>query len=152
MKNKEVKMNKYQVVLTIEKSNHAGSKAKEDVVRFGKEAGYKPLYVRCYLTKSTNIVQRTLRYLIPVLGWIKVYLSVKKNSVVLLQKPFHHKQLLREKILNSLRFKKNCKIVSLLHDVDPLRGEKWLNNYIRSEFEYTMSASDYEIVRYVFLA
>lgn len=144
-------MHKYQIVLTIEKSQHAGSKAKEDVIRFAEESGYEPLYVRCYLTKSTNVIQRTLRYFIPFWGWLKVYLKVKKGSVVLLQKPFHHKQFFRKKCLSLLKTKKGCKIISLLHDVDLLRGSNWLNGYIENEFKFTMSNSDYEIVHNQFM-
>ncbi len=139
-------MKKYQIVEVKEKFQHAGSKAREDVAFFADEVGYQPLYIRCLSVKNDRPLQRILRYFIPAFSWFRVYLKVKKGSVVLLQNPFYHRHFFREQCLSLLKSKKNCKIISVIHDVECLRGSRWANENIENEFLFMKANADYEIV------
>lgn len=137
-------MNKYQIIETTEKFNHAGTKATADIAEVAKENGFQPLFLKMATTADTKIgkLQRQIGYW---KDWKKVVSSIESNSIVLLQHPFHYPQLTREKSLKILKDKKNIKFISVIHDVEELRAFRY-NAYYKREFEFMLSISDMYIV------
>ena len=144
-------MHKYQIVELKEKNQHAGSKAREDVAYFANEAGYKPMYIKCHFIKNDSLLERALRFIKPFPCWLKAFFKIKKNSIVLVQNPFYHRHLGRKQCLKFLKKIKKCKIVSVIHDAEFLRGSIWLDENTKNEFEFMKSNSDYEIVHNDFM-
>lgn len=144
-------MGKYQIVEVKGKEQHAGSKAREDVARFAEEYGAKPLYIKCRERDSDSFIERILRFALPVFGWIKAYFSVEKNSMVILQNPFLRRQMGREQCIRALKAKKNCTIVSVIHDIGYLRGSNWIDPHRDSEFAFMKETTDYEIIHNDFM-
>ena len=66
-------------------------------------------------------------------------------GIVLLQNPFHYKQLTREKVLRKLKEVKKVKFISLVHDVEELRRFRY-DDYYKSEFESMLALVDVLIV------
>lgn len=139
-------MNKYQIVELKEKNQHAGSKAREDVARFSEEFGALPLNIRCREMKNDSPKERILRYVTPAFCWLRVFLKVKQGSMVIVQNPFYHRQLGREQCLTALKKIKKCKIVSVIHDAEYLRGSVWMDKNMEAEFNFMKGNSDFEIV------
>lgn len=144
-------MNKYQIVELKEKNQHAGSKAREDAARFAEEAGYRPLYIHCRMEKNDSPMERALRFVTPAFSWLMAFIKIKSNSVVFVQNPFYHRHLGREQCLKLLKSVKKCKIVSLIHDAECLRGSVWLDKNVENEFAFMKSNSDFEIVHNDFM-
>lgn len=139
-------MNKYQIVETAQKNQHAGSKAREDVAFFAEEAGYRPLYIKCRIIKKLSLYERALKYVRPFFSWFGAFLKIKKNSVVLIQNPFYNRQFGREFFLKRLKKSKKCTIISVVHDAEILRGSLWSDKSTQNEFDFMRSNSDYFIV------
>ncbi len=139
-------MLKYQFIELREKNRHAGSKARGDVALFAEQEGYKPLYIKCRKEKNDSKKERILRFVTPVFSWIKGFLSIKKNSLVIVQNPFYMRHLGREKCLKLLKTVKKCRIISIIHDVERLRGKLWSSKNLNEEFEFMKSNSDVFIV------
>ncbi|WGE89331.1 sugar transferase [Actinobacillus arthritidis] len=137
-------MKKYQIVELSTEHNHAGSKAVQDVYEIALSLGYEENIIRTATTVDSFIakIQRQILFLI---DWIKVYLSIEANSVVLIQNPYHHKQLIRNWVLNRLKRTKKVKFISLVHDVEELRKSLY-SNYYKNEFETMLSLADSIIV------
>ena len=144
-------MNKYQIVETMQKNQHAGSKAREDVAFFAKEVGYKPLYIKCRFIKNMSFSERALKYVKPFFSWFGAFLKIKKNSVVLIQNPFYNRQLGREFFIKKLKKAKKCTIISVVHDAEILRGSLWSDKSTQNEFDFMKSKSDYFIVHNEFM-
>ena len=87
-------------------------------------------------------IQRQIFFFI---DWLKAYFSIASNSIVFIQNPYHHKQLIRNWVLEGLKRKKNVKFISLVHDVEELRKSLY-NNYYKSEFDTMLSLVDVIIV------
>lgn len=139
-------MLKYQFVELREKNRHAGSKARGDVALFAKQEGYKPLYIKCRKEKNDSKKERILRFITPAFSWIRGFFSIKKNSVVLLQNPFYMRNLGRESCIKLLKKIKKCKIISVIHDVEKLRGKLWSSKNLSEEFEFMKRTSDIFVV------
>lgn len=137
---------KYQIIEVRQKHQHAGSKARDDVALFSKQAGYEPLYIKCYEVKSNTPFERVRKYLASFCSWLKVRRTVVENSCILLQNPFYNRQLGRESTLLYLKKKKKCKIISVVHDVEVLRGKKWNGDNMAHEFEFMKENSDVIVV------
>ena len=139
-------MKKYQIVEVKTKENHAGSKARDDACLFAKETGFEVVPIKCQGGFSKNPFSRIVRYVKPGIFWILAYFKIEKNSAVLLQHPFYDRQMGRTFILNKLIKKKNCKIISLIHDAEFLRGGTWANKSAISDFEFVKEKSHFIIV------
>ena len=137
-------MKKYQIVEITENFNHAGSKATQDIAEIAEHLGYIRLNVRMNTTKDTKFakIQRQVGYR---KDWDHCLHSVEDGAVVLLQHPFHHPQLTREKTLLELKEKKHVRYICLIHDVEKLRAFRY-NDYYRREFEFMMRIADVFIV------
>lgn len=137
-------MKRYQIVELNTEYNHAGSKAVQDVYEIARSLGYKANIIRTATTVDSFMakIQRQIFFFI---DWLKVYFSIEPNSIVFIQNPYHHKQLIRNWVLSRLKRKKNVKFISLVHDVEELRKSLY-NDYYKSEFETMLSLADVIIV------
>lgn len=139
-----MKEKKFQIVEVTETQMHAGSKANSDVAKIAEKLGYKNVELIKYSEKNT-VLDKLLRQVRYFKEWNKIYNQIPLNSIVLLQNPFHNKQLTRNKILKKLKEEKKVKFISVVHDVEELR--QWLyNNYYKKEFDIMLKLSDVFIV------
>lgn len=137
-------MKKFQIVEIGENGNHAGNKAPADVAEVALRMGYSELKIKTPTTKKT-FFSKAIRQAKYFKDWIKAYNLVDENSLVLIQNPFHNRQLNREKILLKLKNKKNIKVISFIHDVEELRKSLY-DKYHQHEFEFMLKLSDVFIV------
>jgi hypothetical protein len=137
-------MRKFQIVEINEKNNDAGTKANADIADIAEKLGYQKVLLRTCTTKEGMIpkIQRQLAY-IP--EWNRCYEEIEDGAVVLLQHPFHHKHLTRERILTKLKEEKHVRYICFVHDVEELRAFRY-NDYYRQEFAYMMQIADVLIV------
>ena len=136
----------YQIIELRQRQRHAGSKAREDVAYFAKSEGFEPLYIKCYEIKKETLYQRARKFTASFFSWQRVKKKVKKGSYVLLQNPFYNRQFGRESAILHLKNKKKCRIISVVHDVEVLRGKNWNGENMVHEFEFMKQTSDYVIV------
>jgi len=139
-----MKMKKYQIVEIEENEHHAGSKATQDVGAVAEKMGYETIYLKA-VTKKEGIIPKIQRQIGYFFGWNACYSAIEENSLVLLQHPFHHPQLTREKTLKKLKEKKHAKFICLVHDVEELRAYRY-NNYYAKEFSFMLEIMDVIIV------
>lgn len=130
-----------------ENNFHAGGKAPSDVATIAKDNGYKELYIR--KLESSSPLSAVIRKFL-LIDWINLYLNIKKNSILLVQTPIrwgNHK--IREFFFLALRKNKNVIIVSLIHDIEPLRAKLYKTkesfDRAKQEFELTLRTSDFLI-------
>lgn len=137
-------MNKYQIVERAGKFNHAGSKATADVADIAEKMGFKPVYVDMDTTDLSKIakIKRQIGYL---RDYKKIKKTIPEGATVLLQHPFHHKQLTRNKTLKYLKETKKVKYICMVHDVEELRQFRY-NDYYKEEFEFMLEIADVIIV------
>lgn len=119
----------YQIVDIVDESYNAGSKAVLDIQIAAFKHGFKKLYIQ-----HQNRFGKIGRQLLFCIQWIKIFLNVEKNSIVLTQHPFHDRQLFRSIILKLLKKWKKVSFIALIHDVEELRKIGY-NNYYKKEFE-----------------
>ncbi len=137
-------MNKFQIVESGENNNNAGTKAPSDVRIIAERREYNPVVVNLDFNNNSIFakVQRQISYL---KDYNAIYDSIESDSVVLMQHPFHHKQLSRRSVLRKLKNKKHVKFISLVHDVEELRGYRF-NNYYKREFSVMLELADVIVV------
>lgn len=137
-------MKKYQIVELSSEHNHAGSKAVQDVFDVAKNLGYEAKVIRT-ATSVDSLWGKIKRQALFFIDWLKIYFSIMPNSLVLIQNPYHHKQLIRNWVLNKLKKDKKVKFISLVHDVEELRKSLY-NEYYKKEFNFMLSIADSIIV------
>ena len=137
-------MKKYQIVELSTEHNHAGSKAVQDVFDVAKKLGYEAEVIRT-ATSIDSLWGKIRRQALFFIDWFKSYFSITPNSLVLIQTPYHHKQLIRNWVLSKLKRDKKVKFISLVHDVEELRKSLY-NNYYKNEFNFMLSIADSIIV------
>lgn len=137
-------MKKYQIVELSTEHNHAGSKAVRDVFDVAKKLGYEAEVIRT-ATNIDSLWGKIRRQALFFIDWFKIYFSITPNSLVLIQTPYHHKQLIRNWVLSKLKRDKKVKFISLVHDVEELRKSLY-NNYYKNEFNFMLSIADSIIV------
>ena len=137
-------MKTYQIVEVAGKNNDAGTKAVQDAAVIAKKNGFTPVYVKMCTTKE-GALAKAERQLGFWYDWRAAYHAIEPDSIVLLQNPFHYKQLTREKVLRKLKEVKKVKFISLVHDVEELRRFRY-DDYYKSEFESMLALVDVLIV------
>ena len=137
-------MKRYQIIELSNEHNHAGSKAVQDVYEIARSLGYEANIIRT-ATTADSLMAKIQRQIFFFIDWLKAYFSIASNSIVFIQNPYHHKQLIRNWVLEGLKRKKNVKFISLVHDVEELRKGLY-NNYYKSEFDTMLSLADVIIV------
>lgn len=127
-------MNKYQIVEIEGSHQHAGTKATSDIQAIAEELGYKSVYIKMNTTVDSKFakIKRQFGY---YNDFNEAYKTIEKDSIVLLQHPFHNKQLTREKTLIKLKNEKGVKYISFIHDIEKLRKFRY-NDYYEHEFEF----------------
>lgn len=140
-------MKKYQIVeVRGADMQHAGSKATSDVAKIVESQGFETLNIRLQSQKS-SFLTKLVNQIVFYQDWKKAYQKIEKGSIVLLQHPFHHRQLGREKFLCRLKKKKQIRFICLVHDVEELRNVAYLNNdQHRKEFDCMLELADQLIV------
>lgn len=133
-------MKKYQIVEIEGNHQHAGTKATADVRKIAEDLEFKSVYVKMNNLEDSKLgkIKRQIGY---YHDWNKVYKTIEKNSIVLLQHPFHNRQLTREKKLGQLKKEKKVKYISLIHDIEKLRKFRY-NDYYAHEFEFMKNIAD----------
>lgn len=136
-------MKKFQIVEVTEELNHAGTKATADIAVIASKLGFKRLNIRMDTSVESSLgkVRRQVGYF---RDWRRALSKIEEGSVLLLQHPFHHKQLTREKTLREMK-SKNIKIISLVHDVEELRAFRY-DDYYKHEFNFMLEFADKLIV------
>lgn len=133
-------MKKYQVVEVEGDHQHAGTKATSDIKCIAESLGYQSVFIKMNTTEDTKKakVKRQIGY---YHDWNAAYNNIEMDSIVLLQHPFHNKQLTREKILLNLKEKKYVKYISIIHDIEQLRKFRY-NGYYKHEYEFMKRVAD----------
>ena len=137
-------MDRFQIIEVTEQLNHAGTKATADVAVVAKRMGFRRAAVRMCTTEE-GFIPKIRRQIGFFQDWKKVYRMITDGAQVLLQHPFHYPQLTREKTLRRLKQEKHVKFISLVHDVEELRGFRY-NDYYKREFEFMLDIADVIIV------
>lgn len=137
-------MKLYQIVEIAGNDNHAGTKATADIAEIAEQMGFMPVRIQMRSTavSKTAKIQRQIGYLN---DWHRAYQCIEKEAIVLLQHPFHYPQLTREKTLRKLKEQRHVKYISLVHDVEKLRGFRY-NDYYAREFQTMLELMDVLIV------
>lgn len=140
-------MKKYQIVEVCGADmQHAGSKATNDVAKIVELQGFEPFNIQLQSQKSSFLTKLTNQIAF-YQDWKKAYQKIEKGSIVLLQHPFHHRQLGREKFLRRLKQDKQVRFICLVHDVEELRNVSYLNNDLhKREFKFMLEIADQLIV------
>lgn len=137
-------MKKYQITEVGENGNHAGTKATADVAAVADSIGYERCVIRVNLN-GHSLLSKVRRQLLYCLDYRSAFKQIEPGSIVLLQHPFHHKQINREKTLRKLKTNKKVKIISVVHDVEELRGYRF-NDYYKREFNTMIELADVIVV------
>lgn len=137
-------MKKYQITEVGENGNHAGTKATADIAAVADSIGYERCVIRVNLN-GHSILSKVRRQLLYCLDYRSAFKQIEPSSIVLLQHPFHHKQINRDSIIRKLKEKKRVKFISIVHDVEELRGYRY-NDYYKTEFYLMVEVADVIIV------
>nr|WP_300767558.1 hypothetical protein [uncultured Acetatifactor sp.] len=137
-------MNKFQILEAPAQFNHAGTKATADIAVIAGSLGFRKLLLQMRTTKKGYFskIKRQWGYCI---DWNSCYSTIVDDAVVLLQHPFHYPQFTRERVLYALKRRKHVKFISIVHDVEELRGFRF-NDYYKREFEVMLDIADIIIV------
>lgn len=136
-------MKKFQIVEVTKQLNHAGTKATADIASIAEELGFERVNIKMATDVDSTIgkIKRQVGYF---WDWNSAEKTIEANSILLLQHPFHYKQLTREKKLKKIK-NKGVKIISIVHDVEELRAFRY-NDYYKHEFEIMLELADVIIV------
>lgn len=137
-------MEKYQIVDVAEAGNHAGTKANADIAAVADRLGFRRLSVKTD-SQTLTFAGRLKRQQGYLRDWKAIRQAVPEGAVLLLQHPFHLKQLSREKTLRYLKYRRNARIIALVHDVEELRGYRY-NTYYAGEFRTMLELADVYVV------
>ena len=133
-------MEKYQIFETLDGGFHAGTKANGDIADIAERLGYEKVIIRQVNQKDSKIA-KLQRQLVWKKDFNEAFNKIENNSIVLLQNPFHHNQLTRNRILKKLKTQKNVKYISIIHDVEKLRAFRY-NDYYKKKFPCCKHSND----------
>ena len=88
-------MKKFQIVEVTKQLNHAGTKATADIASIAEELGFERVNIKMATDVDSTIgkIKRQVGYF---WDWNSAEKTIEANSILLLQHPFHYKQLTRE--------------------------------------------------------
>ena len=137
-------MERFQIVEITGDDRNAGTKATADIAAVADSLGFQRVCIRKNVSEDSPVgkLRRQAGYFF---DWKRACAEIPAHATVLLQHPFHHKQLTREKSLNWLREKKGVRFISVVHDVEELRVSRFDDYYAR-EFEQMLRLADALIV------
>lgn len=136
-------MGLYQITEITEKFNNAGTKANADIAKITDTMGFQSVPVRMVTTQH-SVYGKVIRQAGYYHDWKKATGLIPTGSILLLQHPFHHKQLTRDACLRELK-RKDVKIISFVHDVEELRKFRY-SDYYKKEFQTMLEIADVLIV------
>jgi hypothetical protein len=133
-------MKKYQVVLTLQSSANAGSKAPNDVRRIADKLGFEEIIVglKGYTSSYINKVKNQMLY---INEWKRIYNKIQPHSILLIQVPFYVRQFGRLHYLKKMKSQKDVKLIFIVHDIEELRGV-YENNLQRRQFDSMLNLAD----------
>ena len=136
-------MKRYHIAEVTMHEYHAGTKATEDISAVADRMGFKRLNIRMDTFRESAIgkIQRQAGY---ARDWKTASNMIEDNSVLLLQHPFHHKQITRDRELKKIK-EKSVRVISLVHDVEELRAFRY-SEYYRHEFDIMVEIANIIIV------
>jgi len=137
-------MKKYQIFETLDGGYHAGTKANGDISVIAEKLGYEKVIVR-QISQKEGVLAKAQRQITWRKDFQAAYNKIENNSIVLLQHPFHHNQLTRDRILQKLKSEKHVKYICVVHDVEKLRAFRY-NEYYKNEFQFMLDIGDAFIV------
>lgn len=142
--NKTAPIKRYQIWDDISESNTAGSKAPNDIKNIAGQFGYQVINIHP-LRGTPDSATRIWSTRQNISDWDKCYELIPENAILLLQHPFWQEQEARELTIRRLKQEKNVRVISLVHDVEKLRGI-FENEYMNHEFEFMLHNADILIV------
>lgn len=143
-KNKTSRIKRFQIWEYSAASDTAGSKAPGDICTIAGNAGYQVIGIHPIRgAAGTDTYRWSKRQ--NDMDWDNCYDSIPPGAVLLLQHPFWQEQEKREHTLDRLKREKQVSIISLVHDVEQLRGV-FCRPYMEREFDYMLRAADVLIV------
>ncbi|MGN0336601.1 MAG: hypothetical protein ACI4EE_03800 [Lachnospiraceae bacterium] len=138
--------NRIQILEVKRHSNHAGSKAPDDVAFIAKEEGFKIINI-INRTDSKTIANKIKRQIGFLFDWVKCCTKICKQSLILIQFPFVVRQLAGVWILQLIKAHKKAKIMILVHDVNELRlNDSKDAKYWKKRLDRMISLADIMIV------
>lgn len=138
--NRTSKIKKFQIWECLNDTNTAGSKAPMDIKQIFGRNGYQVIEIHPHIgTESDWSYRRNVQ------DWKKCYELIPQNSILLLQHPFWQVQKERNATLQKLKSEKNVRVISMVHDVEKLRGI-FLSDYMRKEYAFMLQIADILIV------
>lgn len=136
-------MKKYQIVECGAEFGYAGTKATQDIAEIAEKMGFEPCFLRMRSRKKSKAA-KGLRQIGYFADWARVGREIERDSLVLLQHPFHYPQLTRERVLRKLK-KRNVRFICMVHDVEEIRGFRY-NDYYKREFQFMLEIADVLVV------
>ena len=110
---------KYQIVEN-EYQAHAGSKAVQDVRMIAEALDFRPLNLTPSFLPDRTPAQKVKAQAEMYHSWKQIARTVEDGSIVLLQRPFHHRQLGRERVLADMK-NRGVRLICFIHDIEELR-------------------------------
>ena len=133
----------YQIVETEPRLNHAGSKATADIAKIAGRIGFQNVMIHMD-SDSPSRFAKFQRQVVYFRDWRKAGKEIPDHSIVLLQHPFHHRQLIRNKTLYNLK-ERGVRFICLKKKKKKLRAFRY-NDYYEHEFQTMMDLADVIIV------
>ncbi len=136
----------FQIWEYITDNMHAGSKAPRDVRDILVSMGYAPINIHVELCADIEKDRASdWRRNRSKEEWESCVANVPAGSVLVLQNPFRVENIYREMAILELK-KKGVKIVSIVHDIESIRGLNSSEYYFREE-EFMMKTADVIIIQ-----
>lgn len=135
---------KYQLWESVLDTNMAGSKAPTDIKDILESAGYETVQVHVCGALPDSEENHWKKQRVEQ-EWKYCYEHILPRSTLVLQHPYRAEQRVRVDTLRRLKADKNIRIISIVHDVEELRGA-FQNEYMRSEFNFMLEMADVIVV------
>lgn len=117
-------MKKYQCFECVDNIFNAGYKAPSDVRRFAEEAGFETIFFFSWGERTG--IKRIYSHARRFAEWLLFFLWIKRSSILLLQFPYIRAGTsYRNAFLRLMKKLKKVRIITLIHDVNELRYEKY---------------------------
>ena len=115
-------MNKiYYIDLDREKRNTAGAKAPDDIAELCRRGGYHRISMPLYPRDKSKLIQKIWLLTVCTCNWWRIMHCVEEDSIIIYQHPQYGVRI-AEKMIPMVQRKRNCKFVTVVHDLESLRG------------------------------
>lgn len=137
-------MKKYQIIESYGNHMHAGSKATNDCAEILSGLSFIPIEIIREERDNVSVLFKITRQLNLLKQWRNLEKVIDSDDVLVLQHPFRKKNLGRFSNLKKLK-QKNVKIISLVHDVEFIRGI-FDDSFYKQELDEMITFADKIIV------